>query len=537
MYKLLTVISGPTFSPLPVVVMKTRQCILSLLIFISGSVLADEQQYSDDQYPTAKIAVMDHGPDSSNSRYALQVSGDQLQEYLKALKHVPESVYSNGAHIIADMDESSLPDSMSGSRYDSESDGDGRESVDFRSLIPAIRLDQHHPIPEQDQVEPEERADAEFQPGSYVYEASEPIQRYERTAVPFFNRPSARELLRDLLMRREDVKVEPQGSAVSVIEDQMKEAKALQVAEATETLKEKVVEALKQKEAEHNERKQVDLSKEIPTASTPRIPEGEIMKYKPEEERAEKYRAQESENKFKKHEKYGKAEEGAIKQSSHRAAEASAPKEIASPELFMSRVQDELSKSLYNNHAAVHYDRENRTESIDMRTVRELLNTLIKQIEKIHSAARTLTAVTNAPEYESKRPRKEYKDHQKETYYAKHHKQEERDEREPERHRKHRKPLPYEIIDPYTPSEVPVHVSKKAKRVSKERTVYLKPHEVMKLLEPEPYESVELPVRRSRPHHRSSSSPSIRRMHTPFPSRRSMYPNFYPGTASDMSTC
>lgn len=517
------------------------RCILLILTFVcSCSASADDQYADGDQYPTAKISVMDSGPaESPSSRYALQVSGDQLQDYLKALKQVPESIYSNGAHIIADMEESSLPEALSASRYDSDQEGESREHVDLRSLIPAVRLDhRQHQNPEQDRIhDSEERPETESRRRSLVYEPEE--ERYEK---PMFKRPSTRELLRDLLMRREDIvrsdsPLSPVAAAaaqvmddqISHVKEAINEAKALQAAEATESLKGKVVEALKQKEADINERKAAEAQKEFATSTTARVPEIDNLKFKQEEERGDKYRAQESENKFKTQEHY-KPQEVVIKQANLHAVEIGPSKEIGSPELFMSRVQDELSKSLHFSEPMT-YDRENRSDTIDMKTVRELLSTLIKQIENIQSAARTLTAAKLTPDYsyESKKSMKQYNEYEKDYNKQQHRERTERP--------KKRKPMPYEILAPY-PSEAASQVTKKPKRLPKaERTVYLKPHEVMKLLEPDTYEPVEMPIRRNRPYSMGTSAATLRRIHAPFPMRRTMYPNFYPGIAARITCC
>lgn len=493
---------------------------------------------------------MDNGPgEGPANRYALQVSGEQLQDYLKALKHVPESLYSNGAHIIADMDESSLPESLSASRYDSDQEGESsREQIDLRSLIPAIRLErQHHLLPEQDRVhEVEERPEPESRRRSLVFEPEEEPVRFER---PLLKRPTTRELLRDLLMRREDiaradsplgpvaaVAAQVMDDQISHVKEAINEAKALQ---ATEALKGKVVEALKQKEADMNERKGAEVVKEFATSTTARMPDIENGKFKPEEERPDKYRAQESENKYKTQVENYKPQEVVIKESSLQHASlqdvaAGPTKEIGSSELFMSRVQDELSKSLHFDRPAVYAERENKSDTIDMKTVRELLGTLIREIENIQVAARTLSSVRQASDYsyEPKKSVKPHHEYQKE--YSKQQYREERTERP-----KKRKPLPYEILTSYQPVDSPTTVTKKPKRYPKtERTVYLKPHEVMKLLEPEPYEPMEVPVRRNRPSYAvGASTASIRRMHAPFPMRRAMYPRFYPGIAARITCC
>ena len=516
--------------------MKRFGSVLSLL-FLICSVFADDQYGDGEQYPTAKLTVADSGPSesSASSRYALQVSGDHLQDYLKALKNVPESVYSNGAHIIADMDESALPESLSSSRYDSDQEGESRDQVDLRSLIPAIRLDRQNYNAELERIQDsEERPEEESRRRSLVYEHDEDNVRPDR---PSFKLPTTRELLRDLLMRREDVAkadspLSPVAAAAAqVMEDQIshvkeaiKEAKALQAAEASETFKGKVVEALKQKEAE--ERKQAEAPKEFATASTARVPEIDVVNFKPEEERPDKYRAQESENKFNTHDHY-KAQEAAIKQSAQ--DETGASKKINSAELFMSRAQSELSKSLHYNQPT--YERENRSDIIDMKTVRELLSTLIKQIENIQSAARTLTSVTAAPDYSYESNKKPNKVNQKGYNKQPQHREENGRERQ-----KKRKLIPYDILDTYQPVEGPSYVPKKPKRQQKsERTVYLKPHEVMKLLSPDPYEHVEMPLRRNRPYSIGASTASVRRL--PFPMRRGMYPNFYPGIAANVTCC
>lgn len=493
--------------------MERFQC--SLFLLFIGSACA---QYGDsDQYPTAKIALMDNsGSEGSGSKYALQVSSDQLQEYLKALKHVPESVYSNGAHIIADMEESALPESLSASRYDSDQDSESRDQVDLRSLIPAVRLDRHH-LPDSDT---EDRADLESRRRSFVYDPDE--ERYDR---PPFKRPSTRELLRDLMMRREDIakadlpSPSPVASAqamddhISHVKEAIKEAKALQAAEVTEALKGKVVEALKKDAEERKQAAEALPSKDYATASTVRVPEIDKPKYK-EEDRPDKYRAQESENKYKSQDHYPQ-QEAVIKVQ---ASDQITTKEINSPEHFMGRVQ--IGKSLHYNEQQGPYERENRSDTLDIKTVRELLSTLIKQIENIQSAAKTLTSVSAPADYsfDSKKSTKGYN--------KPHYQEEERP--------KKRKPLPYDMFDSYT-SE-PSYAPKKSKRLPKaERTVYLKPHEVMKLLEPDTYEPLEVPIRRPRPYAMGASSSSMRRI--PFPGRRAMFPSFYPGITAQISCC
>lgn len=357
-------------------------------------------------------------------------------------------------------------------------------------------------------------------------------------------------------MRREDIAKSDTpltpvaAAAAQVMNDQIthvkeaiKEAKAQQQA-AQETLKEKVVEALKQKESE--ERKVEPAPKEFATASTVRVPDTEEIKFKPEEERVEKYRAQESENNYKTQDNY-KTQPSIIKPSHLQVVEVGRSKEISSPEIFMGRVQEELGKSLHYNQPA--YERENKSEAIDMKTVRELLATLIKQIENIQSAAKSLAAVSPAADYQSTayeptpyqpttyQPKKPVK----ETYtkeYNNNHSNKKPYHEERERVKK-RKPLPYDVLDSYHSTSGPYPSTKKPKRLQKsDRTVYLKPDDVIKLLEPDTYEPIEIPLRRNRPY--SGAASAMRRMHSSYPMRRAMYPSFFsgPGTiVANISCC
>lgn len=135
-----------------------------IFLIISISSLLFSLVSCDDDHLSATLSIVPRkgAKTSKGGDQVLQVAGDQLINYLRTLSSVPESVY-NSAHIIADMDESSLSSTSTSGRYETSSDDDNQDG----GRIPVVRLDHHQATasgPQYSNVEDSSEADAEVEP-------------------------------------------------------------------------------------------------------------------------------------------------------------------------------------------------------------------------------------------------------------------------------------------------------------------------------------------------------------------------------------
>jgi len=154
-----------------------------IFLIISISSLLFNLVSCDDDHLSATLSVVPRkgAKTSKGGDQVLQVAGDQLINYLRTLSRVPESVY-NSAHIIADMDESSLSSTSTSGRYETSSDDDNQDG----SRIAVVRLDHHQAAasgPQYSNVEDSSEVDAEVEPTLPSNRRRRLLEEYEPLAV------------------------------------------------------------------------------------------------------------------------------------------------------------------------------------------------------------------------------------------------------------------------------------------------------------------------------------------------------------------
>lgn len=293
----------------------------ALLCFLFLSANAERDMIDE---PTASLSLVNADRGSRN-RFALQVSGDQLTDYLRTLRHVPDSIY-NSAHIIADMEESAL-----NARFEDDSQDEGRF---YNERIPAMRLAQQQASLQDDDQQQEEEEEDYVQKRKPAqeddYESSSSRRNVEYETSPSSRRTEYRLPVRmsdylrsrDLFLRREEAAAAEAEAKVAQLTD-LFPAKESSSNPGTPRLK------------EYNSR-----SKDLEESKN-----DEVISVKDQRSKTE----------------------------------------IDAPVSEGKSVKDQDTS--YNKQDR---KRDSSDKEIDLKTVRELLNTLIKQIENIQTAAKAL---------------------------------------------------------------------------------------------------------------------------------------------------